>query len=429
MTLRDLAIAARSAARDAARRPGSERTAALERMARALETSRPTILDANRADVADAERAVAAGTMTPALARRLDLTERKLDQLAESLRDLAAAPDPVGRTVHHVELAPGLVRREVTAPLGVLLVIFESRPDALVQIAALGVRSGNALLLKGGSEAARSNAVLHEVLREALAPLPSALLGLVHTREDIAALLALDDLVDLVIPRGSNALVRHVQHSTKIPVLGHADGICHVYVDRAADPERARAIVLDSKTDYPAACNAMETLLVHRELVGGLADELVAGLKAAGVVVHGLPGGPWPDLPAAPHPSHEYGDLACTVAVVDDVVAAMAHVHEHGSGHTDAIVTEDPVTAGEWRDGLDSACVFVNASTRFADGFRFGLGAEVGISTGRIHARGPVGVQGLLTTRHLVDGEGDTVGPFSTGERRFTHRVLDGTSG
>ena len=427
MTLSELARQTRRAAREVAARPGDDRSAALVRMAEALEVHRHRILEANAQDVADAEAAVAAGTMSRASAQRLGLSQRRLDQLAASLREIAQAPDPVGRTVSHVELAEGLVRREVTSPIGVLLIIFESRPDALVQIAALGVRSGNGLLLKGGSEAARSNAVLHEALSEALDPLPAELLALVHTRQDIQALLALDDVIDLVIPRGSNALVRHVQSSTRIPVLGHADGICHVYVDRAADPAKAHAIVLDSKTDYPAACNAMETLLVHRDLVGGLANALVTGLQTAGVAVHAPAGSPF-DLPEPPALAHEYSDLACTVAVVDDLDAAIAWVHTHGSSHTDAIVTEDAATAQAWRDRVDSACVFVNASTRFADGYRFGLGAEVGISTSRIHARGPVGVEGLMTTRHLVTGDGDTVAAFGAGERSFTHRKLLGES-
>ncbi|MEN0064046.1 MAG: glutamate-5-semialdehyde dehydrogenase [Myxococcota bacterium] len=426
MSLRDLATRTRGAARQAGAQAGAERSAALHRMAEALDGHRERILDANRADVRDAEAAVAAQAMSQALADRLKLSSKRLDQLIASLHGLAKTPDPLGRTVHHIELAPGLVRREVTAPLGVLLIIFESRPDALVQIAALGVRSGNGLLLKGGSEAARSNTVLHEVLREALAPLPPDLLTLVHTREDIAALLQLDDLVDLVIPRGSDALVRHVQAHTKIPVLGHADGICHVYVDAQADPAKAHAIVLDSKTNYPAACNAMETLLVHRAHVGGLADELIQALQTADVLVHRAPEAPFPDLPEASSLAHEYGDRACTIAIVDDVAAAMAHIHRYGSGHTDTVVTEDPQVAATWQAGLDSACVFVNASTRFADGFRFGLGAEVGISTGRIHARGPVGVEGLLTTRHLVTGHGDTVAAFSTGERTFTHLKIGG---
>lgn len=422
--LRELATATRAAARTVAAQPGEVRSAALQRMAEALDGHRAAILQANAADLADAEAAVEAGTLSFALAQRLALTDRKIDGLARSLQDLAARPDPVGRTVNHIELAEGLVRREVTAPLGVLLIIFESRPDALVQIAALGVRSSNGLLLKGGSEATRSNTALHEALVDALDPLPRALVQLVHTRSEIAELLALEDVIDLVIPRGSNALVRHIQRSTRIPVLGHADGICHVYVDRAADPGRAKAIVIDSKTDYPSACNAMETLLVHRDLVGGLADELVAALQQAGVVVHAPVGSPFSKLPKTDTLSHEYGDLACTVAVVDDVEAAIAHVHRYGSAHTDAIVTEDEATAEVWRSQVDSACVFVNASTRFADGYRFGLGAEVGISTGRIHARGPVGVEGLLTTRHLVTGHGDTAAAFTAGECTFTHREL-----
>jgi delta-1-pyrroline-5-carboxylate synthetase len=364
--------------------------------------------------------------MSPASAARLALSERKLAGLRDGLRSIAGQPEPLGRVLRRTELAPGLHLHQRTCALGVLLVIFESRPDALPQIAALALRSGNGLLLKGGHEAARSNRALHAVLTEAMAPLPAEALVLVETRAEISSLLALDDVIDLVIPRGSNALVQHIQQHTRIPVLGHADGICHVYVDAAADPERARAIVLDSKTDYPAACNAMETLLVHRSLVGGLADALIAALHQAGVTVHRGPDAPWSELPVAPDLHHEYGDLACTVQVVDGVEAAIDHVHRYGSGHTDCIVTADAATAQRWLDGVDSACVFHDCSTRFADGYRFGLGAEVGISTGRIHARGPVGVEGLLTTRWVLQGHGDTVAPFTLGERTFSHRTLRG---
>ncbi|HMV67580.1 MAG TPA: glutamate-5-semialdehyde dehydrogenase, partial [Myxococcota bacterium] len=303
-------------------------------------------------------------------------------------------------------------------------VIFESRPDALPQIAALAIKSGNAVLLKGGREAAASNAALHRVIVDALAPdVPAGAVALLAGREAVDALLRLDGCVDLVIPRGSNALVRSIQDRTRIPVLGHADGVCHVYVDAAADLDRACAIVRDAKCDYPAACNAMETLLVHRALVGHGLDRLLAALP--GVALHAHPEQTaLLGLPPAPDLHHEYGDLACTVAIVDDVDAAIGHIHRWGSAHTDAIVTEDPVVARRFLDGVDSACVFHNASTRFADGYRFGLGAEVGISTSRIHARGPVGVDGLLTTRWQLEGSGQTVGQTRTGEVVLRHRAL-----
>ncbi len=409
MSPREQAREARRAGRVLAGLASADRAALLDRVADALSAQRSRIRAENALDVADAQAAVAAGTLSAALAKRLPLTDAKIDALVAGIRSIAAAPEPLGRELRRTELAEGLILRQVSAPLGVLLVIFESRPDALPQVAALALRSGNGLVLKGGREAARSNAVLHAVITEALEPtVPAGAIGLVQTREEIADLLGLDDVIDLVIPRGSNAMVRHIQENTRIPVLGHADGICHVFVDRDADPAMARAIVVDSKTDYPAACNAMETLLVHRDYPDR--DGLVAALVAAGVKVNDGPGG------------IEYGDLECAVIAVSGVDEAIEHIHAKGSGHTEAVVTEDPAVAQRFLDGVDSACIFHNASTRFADGYRFGLGAEVGISTSRIHARGPVGVDGLLTTRWKLTGRGDTVAPFSRGERQFTHK-------
>lgn len=425
MTARDQALAAREAARVLAGLDGAARAAALHRVADALVARADEILAVNALDVADAATAVAAGRMSEALAARLPLSVGKLATLADGLRAIADAPEPIGRVLRRTELADGLVLRQETSPLGVILVIFEARPDALPQIAALALRSGNGLVLKGGAEAARSNAVLHEVVTQALAPdVPGEVVALVRTREDVAELLALDDVIDLVVPRGSNALVRHVQDHTRIPVLGHADGVCHVYVDQAADLDRACAIVRDAKCDYPAACNAMETLLVHRALA---ADGRLATLLAAlhGVTLYAAPAQAGElGLPAAPSLHHEYGDLACTVAIVDDVEAAIRHVNTHGSHHTDAIVTADPAAARRFLDAVDSACVFHDCSTRFADGYRFGLGAEVGISTSRIHARGPVGVEGLLTTRWKLEGHGQTVAQTRTGEVVLAPRSL-----
>lgn len=296
--------------------------------------------------------------------------------------------------------------------MGVLLIVFESRPDALVQIASLAIRSGNGLLLKGGKEAKRSNAILHKVITTAIPEnVGGKLIGLVASRDEIPDLLKLDDVIDLVIPRGSNKLVSQIKNSTKIPVLGHADGICHVYVDKSANMDMAKKIVLDAKVDYPAVCNAMETLLVHKDLVHteGL-NEIIVDLQTEGVTLYGGPrASSLLNIPEARSFHHEYNSMACTVEFVDDVYAAINHIHQHGSAHTDCIIAEDHEVAEVFLRQVDSAAVFHNASTRFCDGARFGLGAEVGVSTSRIHARGPVGVEGLLTTRWILRGSGQVV--------------------
>jgi len=410
MTPREQAVAARAAAQTLRGLSTAARARLLRRVASTLEAEASTILAANEQDIRRG-----AATLSDALMARLRLSPRKLESLADGIRDLSEMEEPIGRILRKTELAPNLTLQQVTSPLGVLLVIFESRPDALPQVASLALKSGNGLILKGGREAAETNRVLHELIAGALRPdvSPHAI-GLVQTREEVGDLLALDDVIDLVIPRGSNAMVRQIQQNTRIPVLGHADGICHVYIDAAADPSMALEIALDAKTDYPAACNAMETLLVHRDFEG--LEGVLEGLRSAGVTLHQ---GPETDFRT------EYGDLACSVRVVAGLEEAIAHIHAFGSGHTDAIITADRALAQAFLDRVDSACVFHNASTRFADGYRFGLGAEVGISTSRIHARGPVGVDGLLTTRWQLFGSGDTAGPFSSGERTFTHRPQD----
>ncbi|MFM2161176.1 MAG: hypothetical protein RLZZ383_688 [Pseudomonadota bacterium] len=421
----DLAVEARAASRALAATQGPARAAAVAAMADALEAHADALLEANALDVADASAQVEAGTLSSANAARLVLDRDKLAGLAQGLRQIAALPEPVGQVLRTTELAEGLVLTQVTAPLGVLLVIFESRPDALPQIAALAVRSGNAVLLKGGKEAARSNRALADVLRAAIAPhVPMGAVALLDGREAVDALLGREDLIDLVIPRGSNALVASIQARTRIPVLGHADGVCHIYLDDAVDLQAALPIVRDAKLDYPSACNAMETLLVHRALAD---DGRLAAVLAAlpEVAWHASPSQAASlGLPVAPSLHHEYGAAAATVVVVDDVAAAMDHIHAHGSGHTEAILTEDRAVAEAFLAGVDSASVFHNASTRFADGFRYGLGAEVGISTSRLHARGPVGVEGLLTKRWLLRGRGQTVAETRDGRVVFTHRLL-----
>ncbi|KAM7491995.1 hypothetical protein LguiA_034916 [Lonicera macranthoides] len=409
---REMAVAARDSSRRLQALSPQERNKVLLDIADALEANEKQIIIENEADVA---ASIEAGYEKSLISR-----------LAKSIRVLANMEEPIGHVLKKTELADGFILEKTSSPLGVLLIIFESRPDALVQIASLAIRTGNGLLLKGGKEAKRSNAILHKVITSAIPEsVGETLIGLVTSREEISDLLKLDDVIDLVIPRGSNKLVSQIKTSTKIPVLGHADGICHVYVDKYANMEMAKQIVLDAKTDYPAACNAMETLLVHKDLMetGGLND-LIMELQIKGVTVYGGPTvSPLLNIPKAHSLHHEYNSLSCTVEIVDDVYAAIEHIHDHGSAHTDCIVTEDTEIAEAFLRQVDSAAVFHNASTRFCDGFRFGLGAEVGISTSRIHARGPVGIEGLLTTRWLARGHGQVV----EGDKGvvYTHKDLD----
>ncbi|KAJ1390011.1 hypothetical protein SESBI_37830 [Sesbania bispinosa] len=397
----EMAVAARDCSRRLQALKSEERRNILLAMADALEKNESMIRVENGADVADAE---AAGY------------EKSL-----VLQSLCAC----WQIWKNQLLADKLILEKISCPLGVLLVIFESRPDALVQIAALAIRSGNGLLLKGGKEARRSNAVLHKIIASVMPDtVGDKFIGLVTSREEIPDLLKLDDVIDLVVPRGSNKLVSQIKDSTKIPVLGHADGICHVYVDKSANIDMAKQIVRDAKTDYPAACNAMETLLVHKDLSsnGGL-NELILELQREGVQLYGGPrASALLNIADASSYHHEYSSLACTVEIVEDVFAAIDHINKHGSSHTECIVTEDSEVAETFLCQVDSAAVFHNASTRFCDGARFGLGAEVGISTSRIHARGPVGVEGLLTNRWILRGSGHVVD--SDRGVNYTHKEL-----
>jgi gamma-glutamyl phosphate reductase len=424
-SMSELARAARNAQRSLSSAPAETRTAVLERVADLIAERRSALLEANEQDCRHAE---AEGLAAPLLAR-LTLSSSKLDTLRDGLHALAAAPDPVGRAIGRTELDDGLVLTKVMSPIGVVLVVFESRPDAVIQIGGLTVRSGNAVLLKGGREASASNVALVNCLRDALRDCglaPEAVAG-VADRTAVKSLLALDDVIDLVIPRGSGALVRSIQAATKIPVLGHAEGICMLFVDVDADPDMAAHIAVDGKCDYPAACNATETLLVHRDFLPRL-GEVGRALQTAGVELRAddearacLPGA----LEAGPEDgATEYGDRVLAVRVVGSIDEAIAYIHEHGSAHTDAIVTNDDAAAARFLREVDSASVFHNASTRFADGYRYGLGAEVGISTSRIHARGPVGVEGLMTNRWLLRGRGQGAGDYGAGKRGFTHRVM-----
>jgi len=423
--MKDLARAARDAQRQLADVGGDRRSQILESVAREVESRTAEILQANERDL----EAARGEDLAAPLLDRLALSQSKLATHVSGLRQLSRRSDPVGRPIGRTELDEGLDLQKVTSPIGVILIIFESRPGVVLEIGGLAVRSGNAVLLKGGSEAAHSNRILVECLQNALQNhdvAPAAISG-VDSREAVGELLELDSLIDLVIPRGSGSLVRHIQETTRIPVLGHAEGVCHLYIDRDADPEMAVALTVDSKCDYPAACNAAETLLVHQDALDRL-PAIGAALAERGVEIRAdeRAHAQIPDAQRATDADfgEEFGALILAVRTVDSIDAAIEHVHRHGSAHTEAIVTDNPTTAERFLRSVDAASVFHNASTRFADGFRYGLGAEVGISTGRIHARGPVGVEGLMTTRWLLRGNGQTAATYSRGDRQFTHRKI-----
>lgn len=419
------AAAVRRAAMELGRLDDPARRAAVEAMADALEESAEEILAANRDDLEAAGRD---GLAAPLVAR-LKLDGAKLAGAIEGLRQVAALGDPLGRRQLHRELDAGLVLERVSVPLGVLGVIFEARPDAVMQIASLAIRSGNGALLKGGREATGSCRAIVAALRRGLAgtAVDPACLELLTSREESLALLKLDGLVDLIIPRGSNELVRFIQENTRIPVLGHADGVCHLYVDAAAEVEQAVRIAVDSKCQYPAACNAIETLLVHRAIAPRFLPAAIATLTAAGVELRGDEGARALGVAGAATEHDwvtEYSDLILSVKLVEDLDGALAHIARYGSRHTDAICTRDPVAAERFLAGVDSAGVFHNCSTRFADGFRYGFGAEVGISTQTLPPRGPVGLEGLVTYRYRLRGDGHIAADYASGARSFTHRPL-----
>lgn len=435
MSLKEGVLEARAAGRALAALDAEGRSGLLTALADALDDSetRQEVFAANAEDLAAAREAEARGELAPALIKRLGLDAAKLDSVADGLRQLAALPDLIGQVTVHRELDEGLILQRVTCPLGVLGVVFEARPDALVQITGLAWKSGNASVLKGGREARASNRALAAVARRVLGDHgqdPGALL-LLEDRSEVDALLGLHGLIDLVIARGSSGFVRHVRASTRIPVMAHADGICHLYLHAPANPAMAAKIALDAKTGYPAACNSIETLLWNDEKA---LDAAVEALTRAGVELRGCP------ATRERHPGMlsatdldwdtEYGALILSIKKVDGMDGALAHIAAHGSRHTEAIVTDDEAAAARFLAEVDAAGVFHNASTRFADGYRFGLGAEVGISTDKLHARGPVGVEGLLTYRWLLKGSGQTAAdylpgsPGGPGRRRFTHRDL-----
>lgn len=403
---------------------------AIASVAQALESAQDEILSAN---IADCEAATAAGIAKP-LYKRLQLDEHKLRDAIAGVRDVGKLADPIGQVQIHRELDTGLVLKRVTCPLGVLGIIFEARPEAAIQIVSLAIKSGNGVILKCGKEAVRSCEAIVKAIKQGLSQTDVSpdVVQLLTTREETLELLKLDKYVDLIIPRGSNSFVRFVQENTRIPVLGHADGICHLYVDEAADIAKAVQIAVDAKIQYAAACNAIETMLVHQAIAAEFLPKVAAALQAVNVELRGdqqtlkiLPDiTPAIDLDW----ETEYSDLILAVKIVDSLEVAIAHINEYGSRHTDAIVTEDLAAVETFFGLVNAAGVFHNCSTRFADGFRYGFGAEVGISTQQMPPRGPVGLEGLVTYKYQVTGDGHIVATYTgANAKAFTHQDLPST--
>ncbi|KAI0831840.1 gamma-glutamyl phosphate reductase [Trametes gibbosa] len=431
--------------------PSSERIKALREIRTELEAAKDDILAANRADLQEAQKDVDAGHMSSSLLNRLDLTKGdKWDSMLQGVADVAELPDPTGIVSYANELDDGLELYRVSCPIGVLLVIFEARPEVVVNIAALAIKSGNAAILKGGKESHRTSRMLSQAIQAALSKtaIPSAYINTIQTRAEVSALLGLDQYIDLIIPRGSNNLVRNIQNNTRIPVMGHADGLCSVYIDESADVKKAVRVVVDSKTDYPAACNSAETLILHESVLSTVWPEVAKALLAADVqllcdepslaslrALSPAPANLASHAQPAPPEAYETEHLSLTLSVktLPSLSAAIQWINAHSSHHTDTIVAEEAGAATAFCRGVDSAGTFVNASTRFADGFRYGFGTEVGISTGRIHARGPVGLEGLVTYKYMMrstGAQGHVVGEFGVGKgkRQYKHRKLEASA-
>jgi glutamate-5-semialdehyde dehydrogenase len=401
---------------------------ALVAIAQALESARDEILQAN---VADCKAADAEGIPKP-LYKRLQLDEHKLRDAIAGVRDVGKLADPIGKVQIHRELDTGLILKRITCPLGVLGIIFEARPEAAIQIVSLAIKSGNGVILKCGKEAVRSCEAIVKAIKQGLSQTavnPDAV-QLLTTREETLELLKLDKYVDLIIPRGSNSFVRFVQENTRIAVLGHADGICHLYIDKAADISKAVTITVDAKAQYPAVCNAIETLLVHASIATEFLPQVAEALQERHVELRGdkrtleiLP-----NIVAATEIDWEteYSDFILSIKIVDSIEGAIAHINEYGSRHTDAIITEDLTSVETFFGLVNSANIFHNCSTRFADGFRYGFGAEVGISTQQMPPRGPVGLEGLVTYKYQMTGDGHIVATYTgANAKAFTHQDLE----
>lgn len=402
---------------------------ALKNVADALKKNTNSVIKANELDLASAKIAVEEGKLSKSVFNRLKADENKINAMIDGIYDVMKLDDPVNKVEFTRELADGLVLKKITCPIGVIGVIFEARPDVLAQISALAIKSGNAVLLKGGKETINTNSVIYKIIVEALdktANFPKNVINLLFSHEDVSQMLSEDKSIDLIIPRGSNKLVKYIQENTKIPVLGHASGICHIYVDESADFEKTLRIIEDSKCQYPAACNSVETVLINKNIAEKFLPLFVSKMSELGVIVNGddesrkIVDG----LGQVEEWAHEYGEKELSIKIVNSVEEAVDHINEYGSGHTDCIASENTNSVNYFMARVDSAGVYHNASTRFADGYRYGFGAEVGISTNKTHARGPVGLDGLTIYKYQLVGNGDIVADFCSGQRKFTHKDI-----
>lgn len=388
---------------------------ALLQIAQNLDLNRDKIFEANKLDLENAKVSLQNGELTQSVFNRLKLDENKLRDMIQGIIDIYELEDPIGKILLQRTLDTGLILTKKSCPIGVLGVIFEARPDVISQISALAIKSSNAVILKGGKESKNTNIAIMEIIQDALASVevfPRNVLTQVFTREDVAEMLKQDKYIDLIIPRGGNKLVRFVKENTSIPVLGHADGICHIFVDESADFNKAKNIIVDAKTQYPSACNSVETLLIHEKFAQK--EELIKELQNAGI-----------ELIFTPESWHkEYSDKILAVKTANSLEEAIEHINEFSSGHTDSIITESIENAEIFMNSVDSAGVYHNVSTRFADGFRYGFGAEVGISTNKTHARGPVGLEGLTIYKYTLQGHGDIVKDYVEGKKHFNHKDL-----
>ena len=388
---------------------------ALETIASAFEQNKEIIFKANKQDMFEAQSLVDEGKLAKSTYNRLKLDENKMRDMIQGVRDIARLEDPVGKILLKRELDDNLVLTKVSCPIGVLGIIFEARPDVISQISSLAIKSSNAVILKGGKESVNTNKTIMEIMNNALNSVknfPKNVIQQVFTHDDISQMLKCDEYINLIIPRGGNNLVQYIKNNTNIPVLGHASGICHIFIDDNADYDMASRIVTDAKTQYPSACNAVETLLIHKNFPQK--NELFASLELN-------------EIKLIPNPDRwdtEYGDKILSIKEVNSLEEAISHINTYGSGHTDCIITKNKHNAEIFMNNVDSAGVYWNASTRFADGFRYGFGAEVGISTNKTHARGPVGLEGLTIYKYKLIGDGQIVDDYVKGEKHFHHKDI-----
>ncbi|NJD03343.1 MAG: glutamate-5-semialdehyde dehydrogenase [Ruminiclostridium sp.] len=402
------------------------RNKALKQIAFAISTRKDEILEANRQDIVRSEKE----NLSAPLLKRLKFDDTKITDVIDGINSLAGLPDPIGKTLQATELDDGLELFKVSCPIGVIGIIFESRPDALVQISSLCLKSGNGVLLKGGSEALETNRILADVISKAAeeAGIPVNWLKLLETRSDVNEMLKMDHYIDLIIPRGSNDFVRYIINNSNIPVMGHADGICHCYVESDADLDMALKVVVDSKTQYVAVCNALETLLVNSAAAPLFLPVLKNAMDAGKVELIGC-GRTMDIIPVKPATEEDWGkeylDYKLSIKIVDSIDEAIGHINTFGSGHTDSIITSSGEKAAKFMSLVDSGNVLWNCSTRFSDGYRYGFGAEVGISTGKLHARGPVGLEGLVIYKYKLTGNGHIVAEYANRTKTFKHRKLD----